>query len=414
MNDDWTKDIQRLMSDHEVKAPAGLLDEVKREMQRRGLEAGGRTSRTVSLWRYRWLAAAAAVAVLAIPVVWQLLPSDNSSVAKRQPSQTGTSVRQPSQTMMAASQIQKSPVSSLREAIETAARMTAGKGYPTLESPIPAAESLLADASVDSTSVVAMATANAASPRPEARQRSYRRDPLSAADDYTADKRRSSKCGGVTMSAYYGGSASGSDTGTSPQLMALDAVAIQGNPYGIYSLDMAGGNSNGLVEAKKHERKANHKQPVKVGVSVGYRLNDRWSINSGVTYSYLSSEFTEDNCPKETQHLHYVGIPLSASYSFVQSPKAEVYATAGGEIEKLVKGTRSMEDHADVKVKESRPQWSVKAAVGAAYHFTASLSVYAEPGVSYHFDNHSSVENVYKDRKTSFSLNIGLRVNVNK
>lgn len=188
-------------------------------------------------------------------------------------------------------------------------------------------------------------------------------------------------------------------------------------PYGISSIVMSSGASkNGLVAVDRKQMKAHHAQPVKVGISVGYSLTDRWAVNTGVTYSYLSSDFTADGEPKQTQKLHYVGIPLSGSYSLLRSRKAEVYVTAGGEVEKLVKGTVSSEktlsSDRDEKVKEHRPQFSAKAALGGAYHFTPALSVYAEPGVSYYFDNHSSVINVYKDRPTSFSLNVGVRYTV--
>ena len=164
--------------------------------------------------------------------------------------------------------------------------------------------------------------------------------------------------------------------------------------------------------AKQHEVKAHHAQPVKVGVSLGYRLSSRWAVNTGVTYSYLSSNFAEDKHVVERQKLHYVGVPLTASYSFLLTRHAEVYVTAGGEVEKLVKGSREMDNFEPDNLTEKRPQWSVKAAVGGAYHFTPSLSVYAEPGMTHFFDNHSSVVNVYKDRPTSFSLNIGLRFNI--
>lgn len=188
-------------------------------------------------------------------------------------------------------------------------------------------------------------------------------------------------------------------------------------PYGISSIVMSNGASkNGLVAVDRKQMKAHHAQPVKVGISVGYSLTDRWAVNTGVTYSYLSSDFTTDGEPKQTQKLHYVGIPLSASYSLLKSRKAEVYVTAGGEVEKLVKGTvsseNSLSENRNEKVKEHRPQFSAKAALGGAYHFTPALSVYAEPGVSYYFDNHSSVINVYKDRSTSFSLNVGVRYTV--
>lgn len=177
-----------------------------------------------------------------------------------------------------------------------------------------------------------------------------------------------------------------------------------------------GAGRNGLVAVDRKKMKAHHAQPVKVGVSVGYSLTNRWSVNTGLTYSYLSSDFTADGEPKQTQRLHYVGIPLSGSYSLLKSRKAEVYVTAGGEVEKLVKGVVSSKNalsgNRDEKVRESRPQFSAKAALGGAYHFTPSLSVYAEPGVSYYFNNHSSVINVYKDRPTSFSLNVGVRYTV--
>ena len=158
--------------------------------------------------------------------------------------------------------------------------------------------------------------------------------------------------------------------------------------------------------------KAHHAQPVKVGMSVGYALSDRWTIRMGLTYSYLSSDFTTEGELAQTQRLHYVGMPVSASYTLLRSQKAEVYATAGGEVEKLVKGTVSSVNRKNEKVNEKRPQFSMTGAIGGAYHFTPSLSVYAEPGVSYYFDNHSNVMNVYKDRPTSFSLNVGLRITI--
>lgn len=192
---------------------------------------------------------------------------------------------------------------------------------------------------------------------------------------------------------------------------AADAGAYYSDemPYGAFPMELGKAN---LLMVKQPVRKAHHALPIKVGASVGYRLSDRWAVNTGISYSYLSSNFTEDGYVTERQKLHYVGVPLTASYSFLRTSHAEVYVTAGGEVETLVKGSAGPDGFEPEKLTEKRPQWSLKAAVGGAYHFTPSLSLYAEPGLTHYFDNHSSIENVYKDKPTSFSLNVGLRFNV--
>ena len=40
------------------------------------------------------------------------------------------------------------------------------------------------------------------------------------------------------------------------------------------------------------------------------------------------------------------------------------------------------------------------------------LGVYVEPGVRYYIDNGSRIENYYKDKPVSFSLQLGLRLNI--
>ena len=106
----------------------------------------------------------------------------------------------------------------------------------------------------------------------------------------------------------------------------------------------------------------------------------------GLTYSYLASDITTTyiNRTEETkQRLHYLGLPLTASYTVVGNEHWSAYLTAGGMAEKLVKGQRKNDATNSVSsVSEHRLQWSVKAAAGAAYRFTPQLSIYVEPEVS--------------------------------
>ncbi|MDD6112118.1 MAG: RNA polymerase, partial [Prevotellaceae bacterium] len=46
------------------------------------------------------------------------------------------------------------------------------------------------------------------------------------------------------------------------------------------------------------------------------------------------------------------------------------------------------------------------------YNLTPTLGIYLEPGVSHHFNNHSDIQNIYKDKPWNFNLNFGFRLNI--
>ncbi len=425
INDEaWIKEVRRLMAEREVKAPDHLLDAVKRELavQAKVQPASSQKARIVPLRSYRWAAAAAIVVAIALPVT--LLrrggpcgrPTTDStqSIASTAPTTSKPAMESKPSVEPTVSSKASSPVSStltLSVSTSSSPYLTSnGSASETSLSPNPTASNT--QVSTDTQVSSKPQSAPKASQNPSTKQKRSHNNYYDDSYGYPQTNHRSSH--DFSLTAYCGGigSGSGNGSGLSQGFLMSDAA-----PYGITSIDMlTGANKNGLVAVDRKKMKAHHNQPIKVGVSVGYALTNRWAVNTGVTYSYLSSDFTADGESKQTQKLHYVGIPLSASYSVLKSRKAEVYVTAGGEIEKLVKGTVSSENNissnGDEKIKESRPQFSAKAALGGAYHFTPSLSVYAEPGVSYYFDNHSSVINVYKDRPTSFSLNVGVRYTV--
>ena len=173
-------------------------------------------------------------------------------------------------------------------------------------------------------------------------------------------------------------------------------------------------------QGKETTTRTKHKQPVKFGLSVRYRLNDRLAIESGVAYSYLSSQLssgTDDYSYETRQTLQFVGIPLKLSCCLWNSKRLEVYATGGGMVEKCVAGKSQTDYVLDGKVASTtntttkvRPlQFSVNAAAGVQLKATSRLGVYAEPGVSYYFDNGSPVETIYKEKPLNFNLEMGVR-----
>lgn len=159
----------------------------------------------------------------------------------------------------------------------------------------------------------------------------------------------------------------------------------------------------------------NHYKPVRFGLSLRYRLNDHWSLESGLTYTRLSSDIlttvNEQTKSVVDQSLTYIGIPLSVSYRIWGTRYMDVYASAGGMVEKMVSGKRTSVDLSE-KVSIGSLQCSVSGAVGAEFRFSDWFSIFAEPGLGYFFNNGSSVPTYYQERPLSFTLNFGLRLNV--
>lgn len=440
MNEDWTKDIQRLMADRKVKAPDGLLEEVKQRLASTSPVASGepiQPARKVAMWRYRWLTAAAVVAAIAVPVTWRLLKVDESPrvvAVTRAVQQSANRAEAATALGTGAGKIGSAFATVATEAgAALDAKPVAGVLATNHEaaSANPVNAETIAMASETSSGQNAPMTSNEEKGRPSEEKSKLLEEkskPLSESRRQTKPVKHSGRSdyqyqaeagyarrgsapasSRLSLTAYCGGALNGNGLAAGRGVNIANSYYSDEMPFGAFPMQM--GKANYFM-AKQPERKAHHAQPIKVGVSVGYRLSSRWAVNTGVTYSYLSSSFAEDKHVVERQKLHYVGVPLTASYSFLLTRHAEVYVTAGGEVEKLVKGSREMDNFEPDNLTEKRPQWSVKAAVGGAYHFTPSLSVYAEPGMTHFFDNHSSVVNVYKDRPTSFSLNIGLRFNI--
>ena len=141
-----------------------------------------------------------------------------------------------------------------------------------------------------------------------------------------------------------------------------------------------------------------HRQPVRFGLSLRYRLNDRWSVESGLTYTRLSSDITttiENETSTTEQRLNYIGLPLNISYNIWKSRNFGLYISAGCMIEKSL---------------DTSPwQFSLNGAAGAEYKLTDFFSLYAEPGLGYYFKDGSSIPTIYKDHPLNFNLSFGLR-----
>ncbi len=178
-------------------------------------------------------------------------------------------------------------------------------------------------------------------------------------------------------------------------------------------------------QGKDMEREIKHHLPVRTGLAFSYRVNERLSLESGMTYTNLTSDIrygSDEHYFSGKQMLHYVGIPLNLRYKLLSWKRLDLYASAGVLGEKCVSGKIErdyvLDNHSaeteKEDVREKPLQWSVNASAGLQLNVSSAIGLYAEPGVSYYIDNGSSVENIYKDKPCNFNLNVGVRFTFGK
>ena len=178
-------------------------------------------------------------------------------------------------------------------------------------------------------------------------------------------------------------------------------------------------------QGKSVKTEYKHRLPVRVGLNVAYRLTDRLSVESGVSYTRLSSDMkdgTKDNYSSGSQKLDYIGVPLNVKYRTFGYRRLSVYASAGLLTEKCVSGkaTHKYVISGEKKKREAEDvaakpwQLSVNAALGAQFDVLGNVGVYVEPGVSYYFDDRSPLSTIYKEKPLNFNLNMGVRYTIGK
>lgn len=147
---------------------------------------------------------------------------------------------------------------------------------------------------------------------------------------------------------------------------------------------------------------AKHHLPVRIGVGVQYQLNSHLALFSGLSYTYLYSEFSIPiyNNISYTQKLHYLGIPVGVSCRLWSAGRFSLYLSGQTMLEKSLNDTPW--------------QWSLGASAGAEYGISRQLGLYLQPSFSYYFRDGSSLEHYYKEHPFAPSFEFGLRLHLEK
>lgn len=157
----------------------------------------------------------------------------------------------------------------------------------------------------------------------------------------------------------------------------------------------------------------NHHIPIRLGLSVQYQLNDHLALTSGISYTYLYSEWGKAFLKGGgyEQMLHYIGVPLGVVWKLWSSKHFHFYLSGTVLLEKCISFKYRWQESQTVN--SVRPwQFSVRAAFGAEYAFTPQFGIYFEPSLGYYFNDGSSLRHYYKERSFAPSLDFGLRLHL--
>lgn len=239
---------------------------------------------------------------------------------------------------------------------------------------------------------------------------------------------RTKRGGKLAAGLSVNGSGSASSLSSRPTAAALGANPLDCGVSSADWVDRRVESAAGVIVYNQPEvtTEYSHKMPVKIGASIRYDFNKFLGIESGLTYSFLSSDLKTgeegavSSWSKGVQSMHYLGIPLNLSFNIFSSRYFNAYVTAGGLMEKCVRGSLKTDEYLDGKyhgsssttLKQKGLQWSVNGAAGIQVNILPQLGLYMEPGVSHHFSNNSKVRTIYSDKPTDFSLSFGLRYTI--
>lgn len=428
--DKWLNDIRNRLKDYGQEPPQGLWEQLSTRLEQEGL-AGKRQHKPAAwmLWPKR-IAVAACIAV-AVLVGYRYMPDFTLAPEL-------ASVGEKNATGKAAEIIEQSGKEVVEADAPITARALAGTAQSTLVAKAESLPTTLASIpshEEETAEATAMASVEAQEPVADAVEQ-----------DRTGEKPVTLKH--ADSSARMGRSIQRNSSRTQQARTALThssspRLALSAHASGLTGSAMSAKGMSGLPmvslgpddaswldkpamgvavfnQGKVVERKVHHRLPVRVGASVSYDLNSRLALGSGLTYTRLRSDLREGtaaNYQKSIQNLHYVGLPVNLKYTFLRAKNLSLYAQAGALAEVRVAGKRTTQytlDHQrsgeDTERIGSHPlQMSVNLAAGAQYNITPTLALYAEPGVSHHFKDNSSVPTIYEDKPTNFSLNVGVR-----
>lgn len=167
-----------------------------------------------------------------------------------------------------------------------------------------------------------------------------------------------------------------------------------------------------LLTRSDADTRYSHRIPLSAGLRAAYHFTDRLALESGLSYTYLSSELKRDDMKAITgnQKIHYLGLPVKVNWNFYSNRLICIYLTGGGMLEYCLSAQQEFGGQKQ-SLDINRWQWSLQSGIGIQLALVPPVSLFVEPGVSYYFPpgNTRGYETMRTKHPFDFSLQLGFR-----
>ena len=413
MDNAWKEKLRERFSDYSTPEPEGLWEGIEQGL------SGKKRSRLVPVW---WTASGLAAAAAAALIVF-LHPESTDPLSLPEPELTVSVVpadtaSSPASVLLADADVttetftaDKNIQIAIKEVIASSKKQEPELFVPTAAEAIePEIQTQEEPGKEPAEEIAVTATVEAAPDRPVTIQEETP-DPVT-------------RRGTVSIGLYGEG---GQTSGANSQGIGMNGTAA----YMTRSAD--GGNSSDaesimrmLTSNRASTFEARHAAPLRTGITVGYGLTDHLSLVSGLTWTYLNSDFSEKAGSigsLTAQDLGYLGIPLRLEAGTNLWKGIWLHAGIGGMVEKGLMAssrTRTLLEGQQLEWKDNPAPdtggllWSVGASAGAEFRYGPVFGLYVSPGIEYHFDNGSSVRSAYTEKPLHWTVNIGVLFHIGK
>ena len=402
MKEDWTKQMKQKLEGHKMTPPAGLWENISNQM---GLEPAP-TPKPAIIRRWHWAAAAVVLTLVGFFAFYDFNDNQPKLEAK---SETTTKASKPenkeADENLANS---KEPVASFESLIPTKPKLLAvasKKEETAPEETIVETQQIAIEETNSQESAYeqpATSVEEKSETKTEIKQKKQTYLPDIIEPTTTASYSESSNKWTIGLAGSNGLLLAANDYANSMDMQPLYNDVSPASYYTDKYTGLAQAYTFTDVESKHHI-------PLRLGLSLQYQLNNRLALLSGISYTYLKSEFSfpEHSYYNYDQELNYLGIPIGISWKVWSTNHFNIYLTGGTLIEKCLSAEVS---EGDISTKPW--QWSINAAAGAEYNFTRQFGVYLEPSLGYYFNDGTKLEHYYKEHPLAPSLQFGVRLHL--